>query len=107
MKLAMIFPGQGSQSPGMLKAYAGLPGIEQTLSEAKNVLGEDFVRILDEGPAEKLSLTLNTQPAMVTAGIAVYRAWRALGGPAPMVVAGHSLGEYSALVAAGALDFND
>jgi [acyl-carrier-protein] S-malonyltransferase len=107
MKLAMIFPGQGSQSPGMLKAYAGLPDIETTLSDARNVLGEDFARILEEGPAEKLSMTLNTQPAMVTAGIAVYRAWRALGGPAPMVVAGHSLGEYSALVAAGAIDFKD
>jgi [acyl-carrier-protein] S-malonyltransferase len=107
MKLAMVFPGQGSQSVGMLKAYAGLPGVEEVRAEAAAALGEDFVRLLDEGPAEALNLTVNTQPAMVTAGIAAYRAWRALGGPEPAVVAGHSLGEYSALVAAGSLAFGD
>jgi [acyl-carrier-protein] S-malonyltransferase len=103
MKLAMIFPGQGSQSVGMLKTYAGLPEVDAVRAEAQAVLGADFVRLLDEGPAEQLNLTVNTQPAMVTAATAAYRAWRALGGPAPAVVAGHSLGEYSALVAAGVM----
>lgn len=107
MKLAMVFPGQGSQSVGMIKAYAGLPGVDAVRADAGAALGEEFLRLLDEGPAEALNLTLNTQPAMVTAGIAAYRAWRALGGPEPAVVAGHSLGEYSALVAAGALAFSD
>lgn len=107
MKLAMVFPGQGSQAVGMLKGYAGLPAVAETLAEASEALGADFVRLLDEGPAEKLGLTVNTQPAMVTAGVAAYRAWRALGGPAPELVAGHSLGEYTALVAAQALQFKD
>src|SRR5687767_2524129 len=107
MKLAMVFPGQGSQSIGMLKAYAGLPEIDRVLAEARNALGEDFVKLLDQGPAEKLTLTVNTQPAMVTAGYAAYRAWRALGGPKPEFVAGHSLGEYTALVASDAIAFKD
>ena len=107
MKLAMVFPGQGSQAVGMLKAYAGFPEVEEVLQEAKNVLGEDFIRLLDEGPADKLGLTVNTQPAMVTAGTAAFRAWRALGGPLPEMVAGHSLGEYTALVAAQAISFRD
>jgi len=107
MKLAMVFPGQGSQAVGMLKAYAGLPEIEEVVAEARSALGADFVKLLDEGPAEKLTLTVNTQPAMVTAGYAAYRAWRGLGGPQPEFVAGHSLGEYTALVAAGALSFKD
>ncbi|MGE0875742.1 MAG: ACP S-malonyltransferase [Burkholderiales bacterium] len=107
MKMAMVFPGQGSQSVGMLKAYAGLPGVEGVLAEASSALGADFVRLLDEGPAEQLGLTVNTQPAMVTAGYAAYRAWRELGGPEPEMVAGHSLGEYTALVAAGSLSFAD
>jgi [acyl-carrier-protein] S-malonyltransferase len=107
MKLAMVFPGQGSQSAGMMKGYAGLPGVDAVVGEARQVFGDDFVRLLDEGPAEQLNLTVNTQPAMVTAGYAAYRAWRALGGPQPEVVAGHSLGEYTALVAAGALTFKD
>ena len=105
MKLAMVFPGQGSQAVGMMRAYAGLPQIEETLAEAKSALGEDFVKVLDEGPADKLGLTVNTQPAMVTAGSAAFRAWRALGGPMPEVVAGHSLGEYTALVCAQAISF--
>jgi [acyl-carrier-protein] S-malonyltransferase len=105
MKLAMVFPGQGSQSVGMLRGYAGLPGIEAVRKDAATVLGEDFLKLLDEGPAEQLNLTVNTQPAMVTAALAVYAAWLAADGPEPAVVAGHSLGEYSALVAAGALDF--
>jgi [acyl-carrier-protein] S-malonyltransferase len=107
MKLAMVFPGQGSQSVGMLKAYDGLPEVDAVRAEALAALGEGFLKILDEGPADQLGLTVNTQPAMVTAAIAAFRAWRALGGPAPAVVAGHSLGEYSALVAAGALKFSD
>jgi len=107
MKLAMVFPGQGSQAVGMLKGYEGLPHIAETRAEAADVLGPDLVRLLDEGPAEKLNLTVNTQPAMVTAGYAAYRAWRALGGAEPEVVAGHSLGEYTALVAAGALALKD
>ena len=107
MKLAMVFPGQGSQSVGMLKGYAGLPGVEAVLAEAQASLGADFVRLLDDGPLEQLNLTVNTQPAMVTAGIAAYRAWRASGGPAPALVAGHSLGEYTALVAAEAIELRD
>jgi [acyl-carrier-protein] S-malonyltransferase len=107
MKLAMVFPGQGSQSVGMLKGYEGLPGVEQVRADASAALGADFLKLLDEGPAEQLNLTVNTQPAMVTAAIAAYRGWRGLGGPEPAIVAGHSLGEYSALVAAGALTLKD
>ena len=107
MKLAMVFPGQGSQAVGMLKAYAGLPGVDEARAEAKDALGADFLRLLDEGPAEKLGLTVNTQPAMVTAGTAAFRAWRALGGALPEMVAGHSLGEYTALVCAQAISFRD
>jgi [acyl-carrier-protein] S-malonyltransferase len=107
MKVAMVFPGQGSQSVGMLKSYDGLPEVDAVRAEAGQALGAEFVRLLDEGPAEALSLTVNTQPAMLTAGVATYRAWRALGGPRPDIVAGHSLGEYAALVAAGALAFRD
>jgi len=107
MKLALVFPGQGSQAVGMLKGYAGLPGIKETLEDARQLLGAEFVRLLDEGPTEMLNLTINTQPAMLTAGYAAYRAWRALGGPRPALVAGHSLGEYTALVAAEAISFRD
>jgi len=107
MKLAMVFPGQGSQAVGMLKAYEGLPHLDEIRSTAAEVLGSDFVRLLDEGPEESLNQTINTQPAMVTAGYAAYRAWRALGGAQPEIVAGHSLGEYTALVAAGAVAFKD
>jgi [acyl-carrier-protein] S-malonyltransferase len=107
MKLAMIFPGQGSQAVGMLKGYDGLPEVDAVRSEAGSVLGQDFLALLDGGPADKLSLTVNTQPAMVTAGYTAYRAWIASGGPLPQVVAGHSLGEYTALVAAGAISFKD
>jgi [acyl-carrier-protein] S-malonyltransferase len=107
MKLAMVFPGQGSQAVGMLRGYEGLPEVDKVRSEAAEVLGQDFTRLLDEGPAEKLNLTVNTQPAMVTAGYAAYCAWRALGGAQPEVLAGHSLGEYTALVAAGAIAFKD
>jgi [acyl-carrier-protein] S-malonyltransferase len=107
MKLAMVFPGQGSQSVGMLKAYAGLPGVEALRAECAAVLGDNFVRLLDEGPADALGLTVNTQPAMLAAGVAAWRAWCALGGAEPALLAGHSLGEYTALVASGALGFRD
>lgn len=107
MKLAMVFPGQGSQAVGMLQVYAGLPGVDEVRRAAGGALGGDFVKLLDEGPGEALNLTVNTQPAMVTAGFAAYSAWRSLGGPAPAVVAGHSLGEYTALSAAGAIEFRD
>jgi [acyl-carrier-protein] S-malonyltransferase len=107
MKLAMVFPGQGSQAVGMLKGYAGLPAIAAVRAQAREVLGEHFLRLLDDGPAQALNQTVNTQPAMVTAGFAAYRAWRALGAPAPELAAGHSLGEYTALTAAGALAFVD
>ncbi len=107
MKLAMVFPGQGSQAVGMLKGYDGLAGVAEVRAQAAEALGSDFIRLMDEGPAELLNLTVNTQPAMVTAGYAAYRAWCELGGPNPEVVAGHSLGEYTALVAAGALTFKE
>lgn len=107
MKLAMIFPGQGSQSVGMLRAYAGLPGIDEIRDQAAAVLGAGFVNMLDAGPVEALGMTVNTQPAMVTAGVAAFRAWNALGGPRPAVVAGHSLGEYAALVVADAIEFQE
>jgi [acyl-carrier-protein] S-malonyltransferase len=107
MKLAMVFPGQGSQSVGMLNAYGGLAQISEVRAQAAQVLGPEFDRVLTEGPEDALKLTVNTQPAMVTAGYAVYRAWCALGGPMPEMLAGHSLGEYTALVAAGAISFND
>jgi [acyl-carrier-protein] S-malonyltransferase len=103
----MVFPGQGSQAIGMVNGYAGLPGIQETLEEAASVLGADFTRLLAEGPQQALNLTVNTQPAMVTAGYAAYRAWRSLGGPVPDMVAGHSLGEYTALVCAEAISFAD
>jgi [acyl-carrier-protein] S-malonyltransferase len=107
MKLAMVFPGQGSQAVGMLEGYDGLPDVDTVRREAEESLGKDFIVLLDEGPAERLNQTVNTQPAMVTAGYAAYRAWRALGGPKPEMVAGHSLGEYTALLAAEALSFRD
>jgi [acyl-carrier-protein] S-malonyltransferase len=107
MKLAMVFPGQGSQAVGMLKGYEGLAGVAEVRAEAAAALGSDFLTLLDEGPAGQLNLTVNTQPAMVTAGYTAYRAWIASGGPRPEMLAGHSLGEYTALVAAGALSFAD
>jgi len=100
---AFVFPGQGSQSVGMLDAWGDHPAVRQTLQEAGDALGEDIARLIHEGPKEALALTTNTQPVMLVAGVAAWRAWQAEGGPQPAVVAGHSLGEYSALVAAGAL----
>jgi [acyl-carrier-protein] S-malonyltransferase len=100
---AFVFPGQGSQSVGMLDAWGGHPAVAATLAEASDALGEDLGRLIKEGPKEALAMTTNTQPVMLVAGVAAYRAWQAEGGAAPSVVAGHSLGEYSALVAAGVL----
>ncbi len=100
---AFVFPGQGSQAVGMLDAWGDHPAVRETLAEASQALGEDVARLIHEGPKEALALTTNTQPVMLVAGIAAYRAWRAEGGAAPAVVAGHSLGEYAALVAAGSL----
>ena len=107
MTFAFVFPGQGSQSVGMLNSIAERPEVRATLQEASEALGEDVAKLIAEGPAEALSLTTNTQPVMLTAGVAFYRAWLAAGGPAPKVLAGHSLGEYSALVAAGVVSFKD
>ena len=107
MTFAFVFPGQGSQSVGMLNAFADHPAVVATLAEASDALGQDIGKLIAEGPAEDLNLTTNTQPVMLTAAVAVYRAWQAAGGPTPTVVAGHSLGEYSALVAAGAIAFKD
>ena len=104
---AFVFPGQGSQSVGMLDAWGDHPAVVQTLAEASAALGEDIGRLIHEGPKEFLDLTTNTQPVMLTASIACYRAWLAETGLEPSVVAGHSLGEYSALVAAGALTLTE
>ncbi|MBL8350047.1 MAG: ACP S-malonyltransferase [Burkholderiaceae bacterium] len=100
---AFVFPGQGSQSAGMLDAWGDHPAVRATLDEASAALGEDLAALIARGPKEQLDLTTNTQPVMLTAAIACWRAWRAEGGAAPAAVAGHSLGEYSALVAAEAL----
>ena len=107
MTLAFVFPGQGSQSVGMLDGFAAHPAVRETFAEASDALGEDLWALVAQGPADALNLTTNTQPVMLAAGVAVWRAWLAAGGPRPAVVAGHSLGEYSALVAAGALAFRD
>ena len=107
MKLAFVFPGQGSQSVGMLAGYGDLPAVRAVLAEASEILGQDVSRLISEGPASELNSTINTQPVMVTVGYAVYQAWLALGGEPPAIAAGHSLGEYSALVAAGALTLSD
>jgi [acyl-carrier-protein] S-malonyltransferase len=104
---AFVFPGQGSQSVGMLDAWGDHPAVAATLKEAAAALGEDIGRLIHEGPKERLDLTTNTQPVMLTAGIAAWRAWQAEGGAAPVAVAGHSLGEYTALVAAGVLSLAD
>ena len=100
---AFVFPGQGSQSVGMLDAWGDHPIVLDALTEASDALGEDLGKLIREGPKEALSLTTNTQPVMLVAGVAAYRVWMAETGTAPSVIAGHSLGEYSALVAAGSL----
>ncbi len=107
MTFAFVFPGQGSQSVGMMQAYGDLPEIRATFDEASALLGQDLWALVTQGTEADLALTVNTQPAMLVAGVAVYRAWLAGGGKAPQCVAGHSLGEYTALVAAGSLAFAD
>ena len=104
---AFVFPGQGSQAVGMLDAWGDHPAVRATLAEASAALGEDIAALIHAGPKDQLDLTTNTQPVMLTAAIACYRAWRAEGGAEPAAVAGHSLGEYSALVAAGVLSLAD
>ena len=106
-QFAFLFTGQGAQAVGMLNGFAGNPVVDQTVQEASDALGFDLQRLIADGPKEDLDLTTNTQPVMLTAAVAVYRAWIAAGGPVPALVAGHSLGEYSALVAAGVIDFKD
>lgn len=107
MKFAFVFPGQGSQAVGMMSGFDSVSVVRDTFVEASDVLKLDLWQMACAGPVEALNMTVNTQPLMLTAGIATYRAWHALGGNAPAVMAGHSLGEYSALVAAGALHFSD
>ena len=102
-KFAFVFPGQGSQSVGMLDAWGDHPVVVQTLAEASDALGENIALLIKDGPKEALALTTNTQPVMLVAAVAAWRAWLAEGGAKPEAVAGHSLGEYSALVASGAL----
>lgn len=106
MTFAFVFPGQGSQSVGMLAQLASTePLVQETFAEASDVLGYDLWRLCQQGPEESLGATERTQPAMLTAGVATWRVWRKHGGPMPSAMAGHSLGEYSALVCSGALDF--
>jgi [acyl-carrier-protein] S-malonyltransferase len=107
MKLALVFPGQGSQAIGMMQPFADTRVVRDTFEEASEALGQDLWKLVAEGPAEALNSTVNTQPVMLTAGYAVYRAWREAGGGEPALVAGHSLGEYTALVAAGVIAFRD
>ena len=107
MKIAFVYPGQGSQSVGMMQSFAQLPGVQETFAEASERLKQDLWKLVAEGPAEELNLTVNTQPVMLTAGIALARAWQKAGGATAAISAGHSLGEYSALVAGGSLAFGD
>lgn len=107
MKYAFVFPGQGSQSVGMMQSLESLPGVRETFVEASRILDQDLWQLVTAGPAEELNLTANTQPVMLAAGVAVFRAWNALGGAKPVLLAGHSLGEYTSLVASGALAFED
>lgn len=107
MKFAFVFPGQGSQSVSMMAAYGDAAPVRDTFSEASSALGQDLWAMVSEGPADLLNQTVNTQPAMLAAGVAAYRLWQSQGGPAPALMAGHSLGEYTALVCAGAIAFAD
>lgn len=107
MKYAFIFPGQGSQSPGMMNGFGEFPVVRETFDEASKLLGQDLWELILNGPAEALNQTVNTQPLMLVAGVAVYRAWTTLCASRPSHLAGHSLGEYSALVASGALSLSD
>ena len=107
MKLALVFPGQGSQSVGMMQGFAETAVVRETFEQASTALGQDLWKLVAEGPADDLNATVNTQPVMLTAAYAMYRAWQQAGGPAPALVAGHSLGEYTALVVAGVINFAD
>lgn len=107
MKLAFVFPGQGSQTVGMLDSFSENEVVQKSLKTANEALGEDLAQMIHTGPAESLNMTVNTQPAMLTASVALYQAWLALGGKKPEVMAGHSLGEYSALTAAGVFELAD
>ena len=107
MSLAIVFPGQGSQSVGMMQGFAGLAIVEKTFLEANAILGVDLWTMVREGPLEALNQTVNTQPVMLVAGVACWRAWQEKRGPMPSWLAGHSLGEYSALVAAESMRFED
>jgi [acyl-carrier-protein] S-malonyltransferase len=106
-KFALLFPGQGSQSLGMMRPFAESRVVREVFDKASQVLAQDLWRLAAEGPEEALSATVNTQPLMLTAGYAVYRAWREAGGADPLAMAGHSLGEYTALTAAGVISFSD
>ena len=106
-KFAFVFPGQGSQAVGMLNGFADNAVVQETVSEASEALGFDLGKLIADGPKEELDLTTNTQPVMLTSSVAFYRAWIAAGGTVPEVIAGHSLGEFSALVAAGVIPFKD
>ena len=107
MKFAFVFPGQGSQSVGMMRGYADLPVVRKTFEEASHILNQDLWTLAENGPESAQNMTVNTQPLMLVAGISVYRAWESLGGAEPTLLAGHSLGEYTALVASGAISFAD
>ncbi|MEA5098459.1 MAG: ACP S-malonyltransferase, partial [Burkholderiaceae bacterium] len=106
-KFAFVFPGQGSQAVGMLNGFADNKVVRDTIAEASDALQFDLWAMIADGPKESLDLTTNTQPVMLSSSVAFYRAWLAAGGKTPAVVAGHSLGEFSALVAAGVIDFKD
>jgi [acyl-carrier-protein] S-malonyltransferase len=106
-KFALVFPGQGSQAVGMMQPYVESPEVREVFSVASTALGQDLWQLVAEGPADALNSTVNTQPVMLAAGYATYCAWRAAGGPEPAILAGHSLGEYTALVVAGVLSFRD
>lgn len=106
-KFAFVFPGQGSQAVGMLNGFADNAVVQETVVEASEALGFDLGKLIADGPKEELDLTTNTQPVMLTSSVAFYRAWIAAGGTVPEVIAGHSLGEFSALVAAGVIPFKD
>jgi [acyl-carrier-protein] S-malonyltransferase len=107
MKFAFVFPGQGSQSVGMMQGWGGREEVRSTFAEASDALGQDLWALVTDGPVDQLNQTVNTQPAMLAADIAVWRVWLAAAGAPPTLLAGHSLGEYAALVAAGALNFAD
>lgn len=107
MKIAIVFPGQGSQKQGMMQGFATSPVVRDTFADASAALGFDLWKMIEDGPPEQLNATINTQPVMLASAYAMYRAWQVAGGPSAALMAGHSLGEYTALVAAGALRFSD